>query len=771
MAQEDNGNDFDLFAQQFSSSIKKMVDSNKALADEISGLVNEMRRAQEEAAEEQMGLFTEDGHHQAPQTAATPQSVANQAANQMAQAAAPFAFSSNVAGDKGSATNSLSSVMQYVQQAAAAQAAAAQAAEPQGETATPAAAHTEGSQQGASQPQGAPTAPTGTPEHAAPQQPQGEQAHDQPQQASQGGQQPQQTPEQPPHAPTHSGSGDEQPHPTTAAPTGGSGGGGAGTGQQAAGAPSHAPAASSPSLNSGGAGGFYSMMGQADGMVTGAVRSIPVVGGALAGAMSIASPSRILKEVQQQRDKDDWFRQANGGSHLDAIHERADQFAWTHKPGFMGGAGMVFNDRDAAALYQSATRMGMSNRDPSGGNDRDEYLEYAKDAKNTRGQGVQETQRQGELWRRNAHEHNTAYVNTSLDTVSDMAGRAGLNAQGARDDYMGYYESVRRSGAGGSAANISGDIQSRNISMGRNFAQDVDSSALTNTRSTTNRMAAAVSGMTPGQFAMEQRHNTDRYRQSQDKLAQMGGQATGLPSGTDAFIQQYKEEHPDAQDNPEVADAVFDWLVEHNFPTDPQDWADSYSAFSGQKYQTPQEAMADYIKHSRGEGYQKAHEDKAAADKRTARRNVDENPASLLVKVGQGTGKGLEVGGTALSRVGAAVPVLGSAGKVISGIGKGVSKFTDSVGGMFGKTDKHEGAVDTHGQRTQVAEEAKKNGITPDEQRQRDSQVPAALQRIGLTPEAAKLLKVLEVSGDDPYAASKAAASGQPLHPTTNGSR
>ncbi|WP_217918083.1 hypothetical protein, partial [Myxococcus sp. AM009] len=70
---------------------------------------------------------------------------------------------------------------------------------------------------------------------------------------------------------------------------------------------------------------------------------------------------------------------------------------------------------------------------------------------------------------------------------------------------------------------------------------------------------------------MEQRHNTDKYRQSQDKLAQMGGQATGLPSGTDAFIQQYKEEHPDAQDNPEVADAVFDWLVEHNFPTDPQD--------------------------------------------------------------------------------------------------------------------------------------------------------------------------------------------------------
>jgi hypothetical protein len=251
---------------------------------------------------------------------------------------------------------------------------------------------------------------------------------------------------------------------------GGGGGGGVG-GYGAGGGGSH---------SGGGGGGVMGWLG----------RNIP-------GASLVTGG---IGEMRNQRDKNAYYQNVEGGSNFSGFAERG------HEEAYALSAQSIFSGDEARTAFKGVTRLGYNNRvddafSSQGG--RQDALDFAYHAKSSYGASVNESLSTLEKASKNSTV-NLNELNKALKDISDTAGSAGVNAQMARSQLMSLMQTGLQAGYGAGSVPTAANLQMGKTSLGRSY-ESIDLSGQMSQQYT--YMASSNAGMTYNQYTAMQTTN------------------------------------------------------------------------------------------------------------------------------------------------------------------------------------------------------------------------------------------------------------------------
>ena len=323
------------------------------------------------------------------------------------------------------------------------------------------------------------------------------------------------------HASGYSGSHRAPP----AAPVGGSGGGGsgygpgggAGGGGGGPAGPGGGPPAGGGGHSGGGAGGGgggsssnlsllqrvgvqVAASAGGPGTITNALRNVPGVGLAMDAVNSVANTYIAQREAGRV------YQNVEGGSNLGAQTERLHALAYEASMyGRMpsGAAAQAFGQVTAMGFSQAAANEGgqLQNRQSA--------LNFAYHNYTTTGMDVNESM--GFL--ASASQNPTVNLNqlsTALNDLSTSAGKAGVNAEQARQSFQNYFNAALGQGAGNSSTGIAQGIAGMQASGGKTMA-GVNFSGLLSSQN--QYLLSGQSGLSVPQLQQIQRTNPAQYNQ------------------------------------------------------------------------------------------------------------------------------------------------------------------------------------------------------------------------------------------------------------------
>jgi hypothetical protein len=208
----------------------------------------------------------------------------------------------------------------------------------------------------------------------------------------------------------------------------------------------------------------------------------------------------IFGEVRNQRAKNEYYQNVEGGSNAAGFGERM------HEEAYAMTTGGVLSGDEARTAFKGVTRLGYNGRVDdqfSGQGGRQDALNYIYHAKTSYGANVNESLKNLEVVSKNSTLSLTG-LNKALKEISDTAGKAGVNAQMARAQYMALLQTGVQAGYGGGAIQTAQNIQMGKSSLGRSY-EDIDLSGQMSQQYT--YMASSNLGMTYNQYTAMQSSN------------------------------------------------------------------------------------------------------------------------------------------------------------------------------------------------------------------------------------------------------------------------
>lgn len=294
---------------------------------------------------------------------------------------------------------------------------------------------------------------------------------------------------------------------------GGSGGGGAGTGPVMptgglggavlGGAISGAipPTAAARSIQvlqnvgaqvaSGGGGSLTSM-------ATSALRAIPGVG------LIMDAANSVTNAYLNQREAGRVYQSVEGGSNLDAQTERLHEAVYQASMyGRMpqGAAAQAFGAVTAMGYNQAAVGEGQQPQN------RQSALNFIYGNYTKTGMDTSQSEQILQTASGNA-QVNLTQLSAALNSLSEDAGKAGANADTARQQFNSYFASALGQGAGNGSTTLAGGISSMQASMGKEFTGVNFSGELSQQRQ---YLLSGMSGQTPAQLQYMQRNDPQQY--------------------------------------------------------------------------------------------------------------------------------------------------------------------------------------------------------------------------------------------------------------------
>lgn len=233
--------------------------------------------------------------------------------------------------------------------------------------------------------------------------------------------------------------------------------------------------------------------------------------GAAAG-VALQVGAQVPAEVRSQRDKNSYYQAVEGGSNFAGFGERL------HEEAYRWSTFGVFSSDEARNAFKGVTRLGYNSK-VEGGPGRQEALNFLYHGKTSYGASVDEGLQTLQVASQSAVS-NLKELSSALKDVSDTAGKAGINAQQARADFTQMVGAASQGGMGGNAATGAARLAENTKSMlGRSF-QSADYSGQMSLGYST--LAAGIGGVKLG-----------------DYLTNRGGAQTRARSVTEqAFLQQ-----------------------------------------------------------------------------------------------------------------------------------------------------------------------------------------------------------------------------------------
>lgn len=200
-----------------------------------------------------------------------------------------------------------------------------------------------------------------------------------------------------------------------------------------------------------------------------------------------------LGEMRNQRDKNGYYQNVEGGGNFSGFGERA------HEEAYVATSGAMFSGSEARTAFKGVTRLGYNGRvndaySSQGG--RQDALDFAYHAKSSYGASVGESLKTLEQASKTPT-INLTQLNKALKDLSDTAGRAGVNTQMARSQMLTLMNTGVQAGYGAGAVPTAANIQMGKTSLGRGF-EDVDLSGQMSQQYT--YMASSNAGMTYNQY-------------------------------------------------------------------------------------------------------------------------------------------------------------------------------------------------------------------------------------------------------------------------------
>lgn len=221
------------------------------------------------------------------------------------------------------------------------------------------------------------------------------------------------------------------------------------------------------------------------------------LGGHIPGAGIVKS---IFGEVRNQRAKNEYYQNIEGGSNAAGFGERM------HEEAYAFTTGGVLSGDEARTAFKGVTRLGYNGRvddEFSGQGGRQNALDFIYHAKTSYGASVNESLKNLEVVSKNST-LSLAGLNKALKDISDTAGKAGVNAQMARAQYMALLQTGMAAGYGAGAIQTAQNIQMGKSSLGRSY-EDIDLSGQMSQQYT--YMASSNLGMTYNQYTALQSGN------------------------------------------------------------------------------------------------------------------------------------------------------------------------------------------------------------------------------------------------------------------------
>jgi hypothetical protein len=251
------------------------------------------------------------------------------------------------------------------------------------------------------------------------------------------------------------------------------------------------------------------------GTITNALRNVPGVGLVMDTANSISNA------YISQREAGRVYQNVEGGANLGAQTERLHALAYEASMyGRMpaGAAAQAFGQVTAMGYNQAAANEGgqLQNRQSA--------LNFIYGNYTKTGMDVNESVQVLGSASQDARV-NLTQLSTALNSLSEDAGKAGANAELARQQFNGYFQSALGQGAGNGATGVAQGLSSMQAMMGKQMAGVNFSGELSQS---SQYLLSGMSGMTPAQIQYLQRNNPAAYNQLKASQNQQFLQEGGL---------------------------------------------------------------------------------------------------------------------------------------------------------------------------------------------------------------------------------------------------
>jgi hypothetical protein len=234
------------------------------------------------------------------------------------------------------------------------------------------------------------------------------------------------------------------------------------------------------------------------GMIGSALRAIPGVG-LVADAANSATNAYL-----NQREAGRVYQNVEGGSNLDAQTERLHEAVYQASMyGRMpqGAAAQAFGTVTAMGYNQAAVGEGQQPQN------RQSALNFIYGNYTKTGMDTSQSEQILQTASGNA-QVNLTQLSAALNSLSEDAGKAGANADTARQQFNSYFASALGQGAGNGSTTLAAGISSMQASMGKEFSGVNFSGELSQQRQ---YLLSGMSGQTPAQLQYMQRNDPQQY--------------------------------------------------------------------------------------------------------------------------------------------------------------------------------------------------------------------------------------------------------------------
>lgn len=275
--------------------------------------------------------------------------------------------------------------------------------------------------------------------------------------------------------------------------------------------------------------------------------------GAVAG-VGLQVASQIPGEIRSQRDKNAYYQSAEGGSNFSGFGERL------HEEAYRWSTFGVLSSDEARNAFKGVTRLGYNSK-VEGGPGRQQALNFVYHGKTAYGATVDESLTTLQAASQAAVD-NLKGLSAALKDVSDSAGKAGINAQQARADFTNLITSASQGGMTGNVAVGSARLQ-ENIksSLGRSF-QSADFSGQNSSGFT--MLAAAVGGVSVSDY-LTNSNAQDAAKQTLYNLSLDNVLKPGVKSWVQNEIQKSGKSPLDEESLQDIASR----MLQQFYPSDP----------------------------------------------------------------------------------------------------------------------------------------------------------------------------------------------------------
>jgi hypothetical protein len=233
-------------------------------------------------------------------------------------------------------------------------------------------------------------------------------------------------------------------------------------------------------------------------MATSALRAIPGVG------LLMDAGNSLTNAYLTQREAGRVYQNVEGGSNLDAQTERLHEAVYAASMyGRMpqGAAAQAFGAVTAMGYNQAAAGEGQQLQN------RQSALNFIYGNYTKTGMDTSQSEQILQTASGNATV-NLTQLSQALNSLSEDAGKAGANADTARQQFNSYFAAAIGQGAGNGSTTLAAGISSMQASMGKQMSTANFSGELSQQRQ---YLLSGMSGMTPAQLQDMQRNNPQQY--------------------------------------------------------------------------------------------------------------------------------------------------------------------------------------------------------------------------------------------------------------------